>query len=69
MPYTAETAPANTPILVWVRRVTEDRKGAWRMGRVVRGDGLPDQLYADGCNGPWEVPYWHPLPPAPETVP
>jgi len=64
---TAETAPSNTLILVWVRGISKDGKGEWRVGRVHRGDGLPDQLAADGCHGDWDIPFWAPLPPPAET--
>ena len=63
---TPETAPADTPILVWVREANRDGSGAWRMGRVARGSHFADQLFADGYNGPWDIPFWHPLPPPAE---
>jgi hypothetical protein len=62
---TADNAPEGAPILVWVRDI-ETKTGkptGWRMGRVWKGrDGLPSKLYADGYNGDWDIPYWHPLP-------
>ena len=63
---TAETAPKDTPILVWVRRAEKDKSGAWKMGKVLHGYGMPDELRADGFSGPWDIPFWAPLPDEPE---
>lgn len=64
---TAESAPSDTPILVWVRGANKDGTGAWKMGRVSRDrSGLPDELTAEGFNGKWDIPFWAPLPPKPE---
>lgn len=63
---TAETAPLDRPILVWVRGVSKDRvRGGWRAGRCHGEDGLPKKLFADGYNGDWEIPYWMDYPPPP----
>lgn len=65
---TAETAPTDRPILVWVRdkAVASDKPNGWRMGRCSGYGSLPKKLYADGFNGDWDIPYWHPLPSNPE---
>jgi hypothetical protein len=63
---TADTAPADTPILVWVRDIGKKGEGEWRLGRAYHGEGLPSELRADCCHGNWVIPYWHPLPHPPE---
>ncbi len=66
---TIDTATPGADVLVWVRGAGKDRKsGAWKMGRCVGGDGFPPELKADGYNGDWEIPFWHPLPPPAEEA-
>lgn len=60
----ASTAPTDTPILVWVRDPSPRFQG-WKMGRCVKHGSLPPKLLADGFNGDWDIPYWHPLPQTP----
>ena len=64
--YTVETAPPDTPILVWVRDANKDGSGAWKPGRVLTGYDLPPVLAADSYNGPWDIPYWTPYPKKPD---
>lgn len=65
---TVETAPTNTPILVWVADidVQTGRSIGWRMGKCWTWRGSDPKLYADGMNGDWHIPYWHPLPEDPK---
>lgn len=66
-PRNAANAPPG-PILVWVRDTNIDGKPVgWRMGRVAPaiGAAIPAELQADGYNGDWDIPFWHPLPPPP----
>jgi hypothetical protein len=63
---TADSAPSDRPILVWVRDANRDGTGAWKPGRVWKGDGLPATLAADGYNGNgWDVPTWTEYPEKP----
>lgn len=67
-PRTAENAP-DGPLLVWVADVglVWGKPIGWRMGRRVRAVGtLPAELKADGYNGDWTIPFWHPLPEPPK---
>ncbi len=61
---TAENAPKDQPILVWVRDKTSwsNKPEGWKMGRCVHYKGCDPRLLADGFNGDWDIPYWHPLP-------
>lgn len=61
---TADTAPVDTPILVWVGDKSEltGKPVGWRMGKCWRWHGADPQLYGDGLNGSWDIRYWHPLP-------
>lgn len=64
---TADNAPTDRPILVWVREANRDGSGAWRHGRAFPAtDGLPAMLTADGHNGDWSIPTWTDYPPKPE---
>lgn len=66
---TAETAPLDTPILVWVADidVKTGRPVGWRMGKCWNWRGSDPQLYGEGLNGNWHIPYWAPLPPDPTS--
>jgi|GEM_PF-4743513 len=64
---TADNAPTDRPILVWVREANRDGTGAWRPGRAWKAEGtLPPRLIAEGYNGDWSIPTWTEFPPAPE---
>jgi hypothetical protein len=71
--FTAESVPLDTPILVWVRdiqRIGSVTRGAWKSGyaaEVWDGDNPNKRvLRADTCSGNWDIPYWRPMPEAPE---
>lgn len=60
---TADSAPLDVTILVWVRDrdIRTGKPIGWRMGRQSYG-----RLYAEGMNGNWDITYWHPLPEDPK---
>lgn len=65
---TVETAPIDKPILVWVADIAPatGRPVGWRMGKCWDWKGTEPQLYAEGFNGKWDIPFWHPLPDDPK---
>lgn len=68
MSRTAETAPVDVPILVWVADINHSTGNpvGWRMGRCNTFRGKDPRLYGEGLNGNWNIPYWHPLPDDPD---
>lgn len=69
MKHTVETAPIDEPILVYVRNVDpiSRKPRGWLMGKCFSWRGTRS-LLADGYNGDWDIPYWHPLPGDPEAT-